>query len=271
MLASLRQGFAASTRRNLAIQKGKFLAFCTRFAVRPFPASLDTLCMYAQFLGNTFQSVDAIRNYIQGVKTLHTLKGLRTSQFDSQILSLLLRGLRRTKAHVTRQALPITPLILQDLHRQLHFHDTEDRVFWALCLLAFFSVFRKSNLVATSASTFHPRRQLLRRDIIVNQSSLWVRKRWSKTIQFGQRQLVVPVLSIPHSSLCPVTAYSNMCRVVPGQQRSPSLCHPPSGNLNTIHISTMAEQAQTYHCIDWQGSSQVLHTQFQKGWGHVCT
>ena len=256
MLASLRQGFATSTRRNLAIQKGKYLAFCKRLSVRPFPASLDTLCLYAQFLGNTFRSVDAIKNYIQGVKTLHMLKALPVSQFDSQILTLLLRGLRRTKSHVTKQALPITPLILSDLHKHLKLHDIEDRVFWALCLLAFFSVFRKSNLVAASTSTFHSRRQLLRRDIIHSQSSLWVRKRWSKTIQFGQRQLVVPVLSIPKSPLCPVSAYSHMCRAVPASKGTPAFAVPLHGKLVPYTYRQWMSKLKRY---DRKGPPKILY------------
>jgi hypothetical protein len=33
---------------------------------------------------------------------------------------------------------------------------------------------------------------------------------WSKTIQFGERNLVVPLINIPDSPLCPVKAYHNM-------------------------------------------------------------
>ena len=161
MMASIRKGFADSTRKNLAIQRCRYIAFCNRYARKPFPASLDTLCLYAQYLAQTFKSVDAIQNYIQGIKTLHSLKGFSTSCFEHKVLSILLRGLRRSKAHVIKQALPITPALLLDIHKLLKADSVEDCTFWALCLMAFFSVLRKSNLVPNSINEFNPHKQLL--------------------------------------------------------------------------------------------------------------
>ena len=43
---------------------------------------------------------------------------------------------------------------------------------------------------------------------------LVVEIRWSKTIQFGERKLVVPLIPIPGSVLCPVMAYRIMCEKV---------------------------------------------------------
>jgi hypothetical protein len=34
--------------------------------------------------------------------------------------------------------------------------------------------------------------------------------KWSKTIQYGERKLKIPVTAIPGSLLCPVRAYLNM-------------------------------------------------------------
>ena len=39
------------------------------------PTSTETLQLYAQFLSRSFKSVQSIRNYISGVKTIHLLLG----------------------------------------------------------------------------------------------------------------------------------------------------------------------------------------------------
>ena len=38
------------------------------------PASVETLCLYVQFLGRSMKSVQSIRNYLNGVKIFHISK-----------------------------------------------------------------------------------------------------------------------------------------------------------------------------------------------------
>jgi hypothetical protein len=47
-------------------------------------------------------------------------------------------------------------------------------------------------------------------------------KNRSKTIQFGERLLIIPIVAIPGSSLCPVKAYLNMVKLVPAVNDAPA-------------------------------------------------
>ena len=49
----------------------------------------------------------------------------------------------------------------------------------------------------------------------VTSHCLFIQFMWTKTIQFGQRQLQLPLLAIPGSLFCPVQAYRCMCKLVP--------------------------------------------------------
>ena len=53
---------------------------------------------------------------------------------------------------------------------------------------------------------------------------LMITIQWSKTIQFGERTLVIPLVSIPDSLLCPVQAYLNMQSLVCVSDDSPAYC-----------------------------------------------
>jgi hypothetical protein len=53
---------------------------------------------------------------------------------------------------------------------------------------------------------------------------LMITLQWSKTIQFGERTLVIPLVSIPDSPLCPVQGYSNMQSLVCVSDDSPAYC-----------------------------------------------
>ena len=123
---------------------------------------------------------------------------------------------------MVRQALPVTPRILADILRYLDLASPKDSTFWCLCLFAFLAVARKSNLVPTRVDNFNPTRQLTRADVKVTPSCLFLRFTWTKTIQFGQRHLHLPLMAIPGSAFCPVRAYENMCRLVPGKQTQPA-------------------------------------------------
>lgn len=196
--------------------------FCIYFKFRLLPASVECLCLYAQFLSRTLKAVDSIRNYLSGVGTLHTLCDIPYMGKDNVELKLLLRGLARKKPHMPRQAAPLSPNILVRLLQFLDLDTYLDCTMWSLLLLAFFTMSRKSNLVVTGSQKFNPEKQLCRSDVAVGTNGLLVTFRWSKTNQFGGRTHVVPILAIPGSALCPVKAYKDMLIKFPGEPNDPA-------------------------------------------------
>ena len=207
--------YAVSTRKNLKIQWEAFLLFCFYFNLQHIPADTLTLQLYAQFLSRSFKSVDSIRNYLSGVRTMHLLLGYTIDHVNNFLINLSLKGLTRLKQHCVKQAEPITPLILSKIHNILNMENADDTVYWCLFLLAFFLVARKSNLVPTNKIDIKSKHFLLRNDISTIGENLCVSMRWSKTIQFGQRVLQTPLLKLNSSILCPVGAYQQMLKVSP--------------------------------------------------------
>ena len=183
---SRRQAFAEGTNKNLKIQWETFLLFCLYFSLTYLPVNTETLSLYAQFLSRSFKSIQSIKNYISGVKTMHYLLGYSTSQINDFLINLSLRGMERVKQHLTKQAKAITPEILISMHKHFNFSDPADTVFWCLFLFAFFLFARKSNLVPDSVHSQF-KRFLLRGDIESLGNVLIVHINWSKTIQFGQK------------------------------------------------------------------------------------
>lgn len=78
MRAAQRAAYAAGSINNMKCQWKAFYLFCLHFRCSPIPASLETMCLYAQFLSRSFQSVDTIRSYLSGVKQLHLFSGAMT-------------------------------------------------------------------------------------------------------------------------------------------------------------------------------------------------
>ena len=88
-----RAAFADGTHKNFLAQWRTFLQFCQYIKCQPLPVSAEDLCLFAQFLARSFKSVDSIRNYISGVRTLHSLLRLTCGANDSLELKLLLKAL----------------------------------------------------------------------------------------------------------------------------------------------------------------------------------
>ena len=91
---------------------------------------------------------------------------------------------------------------------------------WALFLVAFFTLLRKSNLVfdvADRISTKVP----LRADLEFSSQGASVHIKASKTIQPQQRSLSIPLPCVPGSQLCPVMALRRHLRLNPGPLHAP--------------------------------------------------
>ena len=104
----LRSAYSARTFNILRTQFKAFLLFCTYFRFTPTPATLDTVCLYVQFLSRTL-SPPAIRNCLSGVKLLHLFSGFEFLFNKDFRLSLTLRGIARNALHTPRRAPPVTP------------------------------------------------------------------------------------------------------------------------------------------------------------------
>ena len=77
-----------------------------------------------------------------------------------------------------------------------------------------------ANIVTRSRQCVDPSRHLTRRDIATNQHGLIVTFKCTKTLQFGERKLHIPLVRLPGSPLCPVSAYHRMIRLVPASSVS---------------------------------------------------
>ena len=67
---------------------------------------------------------------------------------------------------------------------------------------------RRANVLTTRQS-FDKSKYLTKKDLIFHPWGVKVVIRWTKTIQFKERTLVIPLARIPNSTLCPAQAIFN--------------------------------------------------------------
>ena len=171
----------------------------------PVPAQPDHLCQYAAFLARSLKPA-SIPNYLNIISLLHKEFNLPNPLDHNWPLQSLLTGIKRVKGQPPSQKLPITPELLFRIHAMLNLRSSFDASFWAICLVSFFGMLRKSHLLVSSARSFDPSQQLLNSDLEIFPWGALLTLRWSKTIQFRERVVKLPLPLIPNSPLCPVIA-----------------------------------------------------------------
>ena len=198
------QAFAASTKNSYITHLKTYIKFCqvTGRPVSP-PDSLTTM-RYIAYLAQTLQ-YSSITQYTSPIRLMHAELGSQNPLQTWHVQSTL-KGIKRVKGTSASRKLPITPQILLQLRNRLNPNKPVDCILWAAFITAFFTLLRKSNIVPSSPALFDPLRHPTRADISLERRGLSLTIKSTKTIQFRERELKVPIPYLPGHPLCPTTA-----------------------------------------------------------------
>ena len=195
---------------------------------------------------------------------MHIINNFDISMFDDYLIKMMLRGVKVTKKHIPNKAALMTPELLIKLHSVFDHTCAEDCTYWALFLLAFFLLARKSNLVPDSVNKFDGNKQLTRGDMILNPDSLHVTLKWSKTNQVGNRE-VFPLLKNAGNKLCPVAAYTKMVAACPANTDSPAFIVKRFGKMVSVTYRQFQEKIKGCMMAIGQDASGYTSHSFRRG------
>ena len=111
---------------------------------------------------------------------------------------------------------PITPQLLLALLSQLDVTTPEGANTWAAALIMFFGLLRRSNVLCSRSVPFNTDIHLRRQDLHFTPSGVQLRIRWSKTLQFRSKEIILPLCRIKRHPLCPTRAAYNALNLTPG-------------------------------------------------------
>ena len=57
-----------------------YFLLCNFYGLKAIPTTVNKLCLFAEFLGRSFKSVESFKNYVSGVKTLHQVSDVKFPQ-----------------------------------------------------------------------------------------------------------------------------------------------------------------------------------------------
>ena len=225
---------AKSTRSSLETHLRSFLYFCTYLSLTPFPVVSSTLTMYIQYLGENMRAPGTIKNYVFGLQTLSQLKEWSFPVLTNAMFRMQFKGIARSLAHTPKRATPMCPPTLVYLSQFFDFTSSYEASMWAVIVVGFFMFSRISNLLPPKKGWFDRNKQLLKSDVKVSSDSVIIVVKWSKVIQLSERQVTLPLKSIPGSPICPKTALLNATRLAKSKDSDHLFSYRENHVLSTI-------------------------------------
>ena len=150
----------------------------------PVLATSETLCRYVAHLAQRLK-YRSIKQYINIVRILHVSWGLPNPLASDYHLGLTLRGIRRDLGDIVLRKEPITPGLLLAILRHLDLWIPLHASAWAACLLMFFGLLRRSNVLPDTRLSFDPVRHLRRSDALFTPQACNLPFAGRKTISSG--------------------------------------------------------------------------------------
>lgn len=170
--------------------------FCSMYNLVPVPAEVETICLYITHLCDTLK-YSTIVNYVSSIWGLHNYMGIEPIAKGNFLISCTLRGARRLLGDAVLTSDPLLPEHLMKLYACMCYSSVFDLVFWSALCLGYRCLLRKCHFTQSTHS-------IARDDVTFTSYGMCVVIRSSKTIQFSERTLKIPVVSSPGSLLCPV-------------------------------------------------------------------
>ena len=241
-----------NTWKSRKSQWKRYYDFCTEFALLPLPADAETIGLYVTYLARKCCYV-TIMNYISGVWALHDYWGVKHVDPTTFIIRSTLLGAKRLLGCESVQADPLSPEQMQRLYRALDMSIFKDLQFWCAMCVMYRCLLRISHIVVSPHT-------MKVKDLTWTTDGIDVCIRSSKTIQFKQRVVRVPVLRSSGSVLCPcdyLRQYLSMARLHPESPLFPFTYGGFSHRLKKLCLEAGLEGNFTTHSLR-RGSATFL-------------
>ena len=207
-MGTVHQGLRPHTRAQYNRQFKLFLSFVLFHKCTQLDAQSTVLC-FLQFLAGNNLSFRIISNYISAMKHFFMRYKWNERVFEDVLVKRLLRGIQYSSVQKPRPKGLFSLRNIKEISQLCHSYEST-LTYRAAFLLAFYGLFRISNLAPTNSCFFDSRRHLLRSDVRFSYPGVHIRVKWAKNIQAPERQHWVKLPVVQDSVMCPVKTLATL-------------------------------------------------------------
>ena len=255
ILDILKFTYAEATKASYKTHLKSYASFCSVLGVPLVPAKPHVVSLYAVLLARTLQ-YGSIPQYLNIISLLHKSHDLE-SPLNSFLVKSVLKGISNKIGKEPSIKLPVTPVILYRILDNMSLNVILDACVWMTCLIMFYGLLRKSNVVGTH--------KMLRSDCSFAEDAVQLTIRSSKTRKKSEipRKLTLPRLR--DHPLCPVAAIINFLSITAQFPQSVPLCsiQSSSGTLSVLPYKNIVDAVRKAVPVD-QAQSYATHS-FRRG------
>ena len=237
--------YAKGTRKNYRSAMKTFILFCVKFGRPVCPTDRHTLMSFAQLMSLSV-GYGHIKNLFSAIKLIHKALDQPFPEDDFQV-DTTLKAIKRILAGTPYQTLPITPEILEKMYIFVDTNDPEQLATWSSYLTGFRCLLRKSNLVPESLAKFEPEKGLSRSKICLppDKNVALVYLNWSKTNQFNNREIVIPMVADTNLALDPVFHLKKLFMTCPLPDHVPAFSYIKKGRVLCVTYSKFTKDLRS--------------------------
>lgn len=196
------------------------MEFCASRDLIAIPATTLTVARFMTYLARSCK-FSTINNYLSSIIVLHKYYGHPAGFRDTFYIQLVIRGLRRILGDATNHSIPLSPEQLLKCHGTIDSADSLENSCWAAVILCFRTLLRKSNVLPEMYKLPLSDHIVCRKDVEFTSWGMIITVYATKTIQFKERKLQIPVFTMDSSPLCAVTLLCDHFRQFPGKPTDP--------------------------------------------------
>ena len=214
--------------------------FCLKFDKPVCPTTRDTLMAFARLASLTV-TYGTLKNIFSSIKFLHKACNKTYPEDDWQLESTL-KALKRELSGAPLQTLPITPEILLRMYSFVDTNLPKDLANWSSFLTSFYCMLRKASAVPKSLLSFNPAKELSRSKINLEGDTALVLMNYSKTSQFGNKNVVIPLLRNQTRALDPVFHLKDLFSRFPLESSLPAFSYIEKGRIKCITYDSFTKE-----------------------------
>lgn len=206
MLQSYSGSIAPGTAANRLTQAKTYVCFSLIYQFAPLNPSSPELCMYIQYLKNSFAAPTTVKNYLSGARTWMAEHGGDLSPFSSPEYRQLTTGLTKRSHHVPSRA---APLGWEHIRRIVSYLDSTPGVPLAVkpcILIGYYTFLRSSNLLSPTMSAWGGSHTLAVQDLVLSDDGLEISIRSTKT-KSDPKPIKTLIPWTPDHFICPASAW----------------------------------------------------------------
>ena len=215
----LKYTYKDSTKSSYRTHMKTYASFCSVLGVPLVPAQPHLVALYCVLLSRTLR-YGSIPQYLNIISLLHKSLDI-PSPLSSFVVKSTLRGIKNSIGHESSIKLPVKPYMLYNILQNLNLNNINDACTWMTCIIMFYGLLRKSNLIGNH--------KILRKDCKILDDSIQLIIRSSKTrIKNSDPPRTLTLPRLKGHSLCPVAAIMNYFRLSVDLPLSAPLCSIPA-------------------------------------------